>query len=58
MTETDVRLGSGNSYQVIGAHLNGVQLKGPAEANGFNVDTSLSTFTSNLPALLVILDFV
>ena len=34
-------LTNGNSYQVIGAHLNGVQLKGPAEANGFNVDTSL-----------------
>ena len=34
-------LRTGNSYQVIGAHLNGVQLKGPAEANGFNVDTSL-----------------
>lgn len=34
-------LSTGNSYQVIGAHLNGVQLKGPAEANGFNVDTSL-----------------
>jgi len=31
----------GNTYQVIGAHLNGVQLKGPAEANGFNVDTTL-----------------
>lgn len=34
-------LTSGNKYQVIGAHLSGVQLKGPAEANGFNVDTSL-----------------
>lgn len=34
-------LKSGNTYQVIGAHLSGVQLKGPAEANGFNVDTSL-----------------
>lgn len=34
-------LTTGNSFQVIGAHLNGVQLKGPAEANGFNVDTSL-----------------
>eukprot|EP00756_Hemistasia_phaeocysticola_P012165 Hpha_TRINITY_DN15176_c0_g22::TRINITY_DN15176_c0_g22_i1::g.127836::m.127836 len=34
-------LKSGNTYQVIGAHLNGVQLKGPSEANGFNVDTSL-----------------
>ena len=34
-------LTDGNNYQVIGAHLNGVQLKGPAEANGFNVDTSL-----------------
>ena len=34
-------LTSGNTYQVIGAHLNGVQIKGPAEANGFNVDTSL-----------------
>ena len=34
-------LKSGNGYQVIGAHLNGIQLKGPAEANGFNVDTSL-----------------
>lgn len=34
-------LQNGNSYQVIGAHLNGVQIKGPAEANGFNVDTSL-----------------
>jgi hypothetical protein len=34
-------LTTGNGYQVIGAHLNGVQLKGPAEANGFNVDTSL-----------------
>eukprot|EP01062_Namystynia_karyoxenos_P015672 TRINITY_DN156_c0_g2_i4.p2 TRINITY_DN156_c0_g2~~TRINITY_DN156_c0_g2_i4.p2 ORF type:complete len:399 (+),score=115.75 TRINITY_DN156_c0_g2_i4:74-1198(+) len=34
-------LQTGNTYQVIGAHLNGVQLKGPAEANGFNVDTSL-----------------
>ena len=34
-------LQTGNSFQVIGAHLNGVQIKGPAEANGFNVDTSL-----------------
>eukprot|EP01060_Flectonema_neradi_P000680 TRINITY_DN10426_c0_g1_i1.p1 TRINITY_DN10426_c0_g1~~TRINITY_DN10426_c0_g1_i1.p1 ORF type:complete len:369 (+),score=67.35 TRINITY_DN10426_c0_g1_i1:50-1156(+) len=34
-------LKNGNSYQVIGAHLNGVQIKGPAEANGFNVDTTL-----------------
>ena len=34
-------LKTGNAYQVIGAHLNGIQLKGPAEANGFNVDTSL-----------------
>ena len=34
-------LKTGNTYQVIGAHLSGVQLKGPAEANGFNVDTSL-----------------
>eukprot|EP00755_Sulcionema_specki_P035290 Sspe_Gene.104612::Locus_81227_Transcript_4_5_Confidence_0.583_Length_1223::g.104612::m.104612 len=34
-------LKNGNSYQVIGAHLNGVQIKGPAEANGYNVDTSL-----------------
>ncbi|KAJ8600383.1 hypothetical protein CTAYLR_000732 [Chrysophaeum taylorii] len=34
-------LKTGNSYQVIGAHLSGVQLKGPAEANGYNVDTSL-----------------
>lgn len=34
-------LKNGNTYQVIGAHLNGVQIKGPAEANGFNVDTSL-----------------
>ena len=34
-------LKTGNTYQVIGAHLSGVQLKGPAEANGYNVDTSL-----------------
>ncbi len=34
-------LKTGNTYQVIGALLNGVQLKGPAEANGYNVDTSL-----------------
>merc|ERR1712216_303776 len=34
-------LTNGNSYQVIGAMNNGVQIKGPAEANGFNVDTSL-----------------
>jgi hypothetical protein len=34
-------LTNGNTYQVIGAHLNGVQLKGPAEANGFNVDLTL-----------------
>ena len=34
-------LKTGNTYQVIGVLLNGVQLKGPAEANGFNVDTSL-----------------
>lgn len=34
-------LSTGNTYQVIGAHLSGIQLKGPAEANGFNVDTSL-----------------
>merc|ERR1719506_24826 len=34
-------LTNGNAYQVIGAMNNGVQIKGPAEANGFNVDTSL-----------------
>ena len=34
-------LKTGNTYQVIGALLNGIQVKGPAEANGFNVDTSL-----------------
>lgn len=34
-------LTSGNSYQVIGVMNNGVQIKGPAEANGYNVDTSL-----------------
>jgi len=34
-------LKTGNTYQVIGALLNGVQVKGPAEANGYNVDTSL-----------------
>jgi len=34
-------LQTGIGYQVIGAHLNGIQIKGPAEANGFNVDTSL-----------------
>merc|ERR1719502_119958 len=34
-------LTNGNAYQVIGAMYNGVQIKGPAEANGFNVDTSL-----------------
>jgi len=34
-------LKTGNTYQVIGAHLTGVQLKGPAEANGYNVDTCL-----------------
>ena len=34
-------LKTGNTYQVIGALLNGVQVKGPAEANGFNVDLSL-----------------
>jgi hypothetical protein len=28
-------LKSGNGYQVIGAHLNGIQLKGPAEACAF-----------------------
>lgn len=34
-------LTNGNAYQVIGAMNNGVQIKGPAEANGYNVDTSL-----------------
>jgi len=29
------------AYQVIGAHIEGLQIKGPAEANGFNVDISL-----------------
>lgn len=37
----DTALTVGNTYQVIGGHLNGVQIKGPAEANGYNVDTSL-----------------
>ena len=32
---------NGNSYQAVEAHLSGVQLKGPAEANGFNLNTSL-----------------
>lgn len=36
----DSALTNGNTFQVIGGHLNGVQIKGPAEANGFNVDTS------------------
>ncbi|KAJ1454640.1 hypothetical protein M885DRAFT_521580 [Pelagophyceae sp. CCMP2097] len=34
-------LRNGHAYQVIGAHVSGVQLKGPAEANGFNVDSML-----------------
>lgn len=34
-------LKTGETYQVIGAHLTGVQIKGPSEANGYNVDTSL-----------------
>ena len=32
--------GPSPKYQVIGVHLNGVQLKGPAEAEGYNVDTT------------------
>jgi len=39
-----VALLSGNAYQVIGSHLLGLEIKGPAEANGFNVDLSLIPF--------------
>merc|ERR1719158_1884831 len=28
-------------YQQVGVHLNGVHLKGPSEAEGYNVDTSM-----------------
>jgi len=35
---------TGDHYQVIGSHLLGLEIKGPAEANGFNVDLSLIPF--------------